>query len=81
MKGTSYWILLFSALHIGAAVVFVNILGSIALIGFSISFILLTVANYKILTEKSADSAMKALPLFHVSMLIYAISIIAGYFI
>ena len=81
MKGTSYWILLFSALHIGAAVVFVNILGSIALIGFSISFILLTVANYKILTGKSADSAMKALPLFHVSMLIYAISIIAGYFI
>ncbi|MDG6221931.1 MAG: UbiA family prenyltransferase [Candidatus Bathyarchaeota archaeon] len=81
MKGTSYWILLFSALHIGAAIVFVSILGTIALIGFSISFVLLTLANYKILKGKTADSAMKALPLFHVSMLIYAISIIAGYFI
>lgn len=81
MKGTSYWILLFSILHIAAAILFVNFLGNTALIGFSISFVLLTVANYKILTGKNADSAMKALPLFHVSMLIYAVSIIAGYFL
>jgi 4-hydroxybenzoate polyprenyltransferase len=81
MKGTSYWILLFSALHIGAAIVFVSVLGTTALIGFSISFVLLSAANYKILIGKTADSAMKALPLFHVSMLIYAISIIAAYFI
>ncbi|MCW8802109.1 MAG: UbiA family prenyltransferase, partial [Candidatus Bathyarchaeota archaeon] len=81
MKGTSYWILLFSALHIGAAIVFVSVLGTTALIGFSISFVLLSLANYKILTGKTAESAMKALPLFHVSMLIYAISIIAAYFL
>ena len=81
MKGTVYWVLLFTGLHLVAATVFLSVLGTTALIGFSVSFVLLTVANYKIFTGKTASSAMKALPLFHVSMLIYAISIIAGYFL
>ncbi|MGD2066596.1 MAG: UbiA family prenyltransferase, partial [Candidatus Bathyarchaeota archaeon] len=81
MRGTAYWVLIFSALHIASAIVFVNILGTIALIGFSISFLLLTVANYRILSGKSADAAMKVLPMFHVSMLIYALSIIVEYFV
>ena len=81
MGGTAYWILFFTALHFASAIIFVNILGSIALMGFSISFLLLTVANYKILSGKSADAAMKALPMFHVSMLIYALSIILEYFV
>ena len=81
MRGTAYWVLLFSALHIASAIVFVNILGTTALIGFSISFLLLTLANYKILSGKSANAAMKALPMFHVSMLIYALSIILEFFV
>ena len=81
MKGTAYWVLLFTALHIVSAIVFVNILGTIALIGFSISFVLLSLANYRIFSGKSADAAMKALPMFHVSMLIYALSIIIEYFV
>lgn len=81
MKGTAYWVLLFTAIHFASAIVFVNILGTTALIGFSISFLLLSLANYKILSGKTADSAMKALPLFHVSMLIYALSIIAEFFV
>ncbi len=55
-------------------------LGWGSFVGFGIGFFLLMVANYIILTGKSAESAMKALPLFHVTMLIYAISIIATYF-
>ena len=81
MRGTAYWVLLFTALHIASAIVFVNILGTTALIGFSISFMLLTLANYKILSGKSANAAMKALPMFHVSMLIYALSIILEFFV
>lgn len=79
MKGTSYWILLFTILHIAAAVVFLTLLGTVAIVGFAVGFLLLSIGNYLILKGKSAASGMKALPLFHVTMLIYAISIILSY--
>ena len=81
MKGTVYWILFFSVLHFVAAVVFLNVLGTLALAGFAVSLSLLAIGNYMILRGKSADSGIKALPLFHVAMLIYAITIILEYFI
>jgi 4-hydroxybenzoate polyprenyltransferase len=81
MRGTSYWILMFTVIHFVAATAFLTVLGTLEIVGFSISFILLTVVNYKIFTGKTADAAMNALPMFHVSMLIYAVSIIAGYFL
>ena len=81
MKGTVYWTLFFSVLHFVAAVVFLNVLGTLALAGFAVSLSLLAVGNYMILRGKSADSGIKALPLFHVAMLIYAITIILEYFV
>ena len=81
MKGSAYWVLLFSIIHIGAAIVFFNLLANVSLIGFGLAFLLLAIANFKILSGKNSDSGMKALPLFHVSMLIYAISIIIGFFV
>ena len=81
LKGTAYWILIFSIFHIVAAILFANILGLVSFVGFGTGFFLLIIANYKILVDKSAESAMKSLPLFHVTMLIYAISIIVTYFI
>ena len=81
MKGTVYWILFFSVLHFVAAVVFLNVLGTLALAGFAVSLSLLAIGNYMILRGKSADSGIKALPLFHLAMLIYAITIILEYFI
>ena len=81
LKGTAYWILFFSAIHFVTAIIFLNVVGTLAIIGFAVSFLLLTVGNYLILKEKSADSGMKALPLFHIAMLIYAITIIIEYWI
>jgi 4-hydroxybenzoate polyprenyltransferase len=81
MKATAYWILLFSAIHFGAALIFLSVLGTLAIAGFSAAFLLITVGNYKILSGKSAESGMKALPLFHLAMLIYAITIILEYLI
>jgi len=81
MKGTVYWVLIFSLLHVVAATVFLNVLGTVSLVGFILGFVLLAISNYIILTGKSAVSGMKALPLFHVTMLIYAISIILEYFV
>jgi 4-hydroxybenzoate polyprenyltransferase len=81
MKGTTYWILFFSIIHFGTAILFLNVLGNISLAGFTGGFLLLSVANYIILKGKSVQSGMKALPLFHVAMLIYAISNILDYLI
>jgi 4-hydroxybenzoate polyprenyltransferase len=79
MKGTAYWILLFSVIHFGAIVIFLNVLGTLAIAGFTLGFLLISIGNYIILRGKSADSGMKALPLFHLAMLIYAITIILEY--
>jgi 4-hydroxybenzoate polyprenyltransferase len=81
MKGTAYWILLFSVIHFAAILVFLNVLGTLAIAGFTVGFLLISVGNYIILRGKSADSGMKALPLFHLAMLIYAITIILEYVI
>lgn len=81
IKGASYWVLIFSLLHFVTATIFLNVLGTVSIIGFSIGFILLTIANCIILRGKSAASGMKALPFFHIAMLIYAISIILEYFV
>jgi 4-hydroxybenzoate polyprenyltransferase len=81
MQGTTYWILFFSTIHLVTAVLFLTVLGTVTLVGFTVGFILLSIANYIILKGKSARSGMKALPLFHVTMLIYAASIILEYWI
>lgn len=81
MKGTAYWILFFSAIHFAAAVAFLSVLGTVAIAGFVAAMLLITVGNYIILRGKSAVSGMKALPLFHMAMLIYAVTIIVDYFI
>jgi len=81
MKGTAYWILLFSIFHFAAAAVFLTVLGTLAIGGFLVSMLLISIGNFMIMSGKSASSGMRALPLFHLSMLIYALSIILEYFI
>jgi 4-hydroxybenzoate polyprenyltransferase len=79
LKGTVYWILLFSIIHLAAMILFLSVLGTIAIAGFAVGFSLIAVGNLIILKGKNAASGMKALPLFHVAMLIYAITIILDY--
>ena len=81
INGAAYWVLIFTLIHFITAIIFLNLLGTVSLIGFSLGLTLLAIANYIILKGKSATSGMKALPLFHITMLIYAISIILEYFI
>ncbi|MCW4019344.1 MAG: UbiA family prenyltransferase [Candidatus Bathyarchaeota archaeon] len=79
MNGTVYWILGFSVAQFVMAAVFLSQVGSlIMLAGFAVSISLLTIGNLLILKGKNVASGMKALPMFHVAMLIYAISIIAN---
>jgi 4-hydroxybenzoate polyprenyltransferase len=81
MKGTAYWILLFSLIHFATAIIFLSVLGTIAIAGFATAILLISIGNYMILKGKTANSGMKALPLFHLAMLIYAITIILEYFV
>lgn len=79
MKATASWVAIFTVFHGVMAVVMLTLLSNLAIIGFSISLLLLTVGNVVILKQKTAISGMKALPMFHIAMLIYAITIIANY--
>ncbi len=80
VKATVYWVLGFSIWHFAMAVVFLVNLGALLpVVGFAVSFILIAAANAKILREKTPQATIKALPMFHVAMLIYAITIIANY--
>ena len=76
MEGTARWILVFTAIHILVSPLFLTELGTVGLTGFLAGFLLLGVANYIIMKEKSSRAGLKALPIFHATMLIYALSII-----
>ncbi len=81
LRGTAYWILLFSIIHLVTTILFLNVLGIVALVGFSVGFSLIAAGNFIIMKRKTAEAGMKALPMFHVAMLIYAITIIIEYII
>jgi len=72
ISGTVFWIGCFSIFHAITAAVFFPHLGIIAGTGIITGLILLLVANILILRGSDPDSAMKALPLFHVTMVVYA---------
>ncbi|MBU7016010.1 MAG: UbiA family prenyltransferase [Theionarchaea archaeon] len=76
MKGAAFWVVFFVGLHYVTSLVFLRELHSILLAGFLAGFILLGVATYKIVKDNSPDTALGVLPLFHVSLLIYAVSLV-----
>jgi len=78
MKGAAVWTLGFSAVHAAIALVFGLALGPAAIVGFAVGLVLLGAANYLILRGKSPAAAMRALPLMHASLLVYAAAIIAA---
>lgn len=75
---TRYWIFGFTIIHAMMAFLFITRLGLVARAGIFTGLILLAVANIVILRHRTADSALKVLPLFHVAMVLYAGGICAG---
>ena len=78
-RGTKHWILLFTVLHIGGAYLFLSVQGSIATIGIMVGVLLLLGANLLIQRGRTPEDWLKALPLFHLSMLFYVASMIIDY--
>lgn len=79
LKGTMYWITGFTALHILAFIPFARELGTIAQYGFFVGLILLAGANLYLWEEKSPAAGLKILPIFHGTLVVYAISIILDF--
>jgi len=79
-KATAYWIVAFTVWHVVMAAVFLLNLGSLLAVGgFLVSLVLLTLGNVRIMKTKTPEVTIKALPMFHVAMLIYAMTIIANF--
>lgn len=81
VENTKRWIQIFTALHLVAAFLFFRGLGGIMIYSFAAGLVLLLAANALILRGRDSTGWLKALPLFHVTMLIYVASMIADYFI
>jgi len=78
-QGTARWILLFTIIHLISAPFFLMELGSIARGGFIVAFLILIYANYKLIKEESPERGLSVLPLFHVTLIIYCLSIIIDF--
>ena len=81
IKGTKNWIHVFSLLHLVGACLFIGVQGTIATYGILAGLLILTVANILIRRGETPSEWMKALPLFHMTMLVYVASMVADYFI
>jgi 4-hydroxybenzoate polyprenyltransferase len=75
-NGTARWILYFTCLHVVTAVIFAYFIGLRVLLGLGLGFLLLFVANYMITKHKTPAATLKVLPMFHVTMIIYSVSLI-----
>lgn len=78
-KGAMYWITGFTLLHFFTAIFFLKELGDIAFYGFLAGFVLLAGSNLYMWKEKSPDAGMKILPVYHGTLVIYAVSIILDF--
>jgi 4-hydroxybenzoate polyprenyltransferase len=75
-QGTLTWISGFTLVHCFTAFLFLKQLGDVAVYGFLLSFLVLGLANYKLIIEKSQKAGLYALFLYHVSLVLYSVSII-----
>jgi 4-hydroxybenzoate polyprenyltransferase len=76
--GCVAWIVIFSLVHAGSAILFLLPLGALVRAGFAAGFLLLAIANLRILRRRTPEAALGALPFFHGSLLLYALSLIFG---
>jgi len=73
---TVYWIAGFTVIHTMMAFLFMTRLGGIGRGGLFIGLALLIIANVVILRRRTPEAGLRVLMLFHITMLVYAGSII-----
>jgi 4-hydroxybenzoate polyprenyltransferase len=78
---TTFWIFGFTVIHAMMAFLFMTRLGLPARCGIIAGLCLLVIANIVILKNKTPAAALRALPLFHIALVLYTVGIIAdGFF-
>jgi 4-hydroxybenzoate polyprenyltransferase len=75
-SGSAFWSAGFSAVHACTALLFMSVLGWIARTGLIAGLGLLLIANLVILRDRNPAAGLRVLPLFHITMLVYAVSIL-----
>ena len=81
VKNTKRWIQLFTILHVIGSAWFLNYVGGILNYTFFVAVALLIVVNFLIKRGSNSSDWLKALPFFHLTMLVYITSLIANYFL
>jgi len=81
VENTKRWIQVFTALHLVGAFLFFRGLGGLMRYSFAAGLVLLLAVNALILRGGDSAGWLKALPLFHLTMLIYVVSMIADFFV
>ena len=80
-KGTKLWISISSLIHILFLTLFLSRIENVFYSSMIIGVVLLAVSNILVWKGSSPQQWLKALPLFHMSLLFYTLSIILPYFI
>jgi len=75
-SGSVFWSAGFSAVHACTALLFMSVLGWIARTGLIAGLGLLLIANLVIMRDRNPAAGLRVLPLFHITMLVYAVSIL-----
>jgi 4-hydroxybenzoate polyprenyltransferase len=75
-SGSAFWSAGFSAVHACTALLFMSVLGWIARTGLIAGLGLLLIANLVVLRDRNPAAGLRVLPLFHITMLVYAVSIL-----
>jgi 4-hydroxybenzoate polyprenyltransferase len=75
LSGTVSWVAVFTGIHIVTSLLFMTRLEWIARGGIFLGLCLLVYANSAIARNRTPDTGLSVLPLFHITMLIYALSI------
>jgi len=75
-SGSAFWSAGFSAVHACMALLFMSVLGWIARTGLIAGLGLLLIANLVVLRDRNPAAGLRVLPLFHITMLVYAVSIL-----
>ncbi|MBN1431484.1 MAG: UbiA family prenyltransferase [Methanomicrobiaceae archaeon] len=80
-RGAVIWTGVCTGIHGIMAIFFAGILNFTGQVAVFSGFMFLIAANIIIVREKTPDAGMKALPLFHIAMLVYAAGILLAFFI
>ena len=78
IDGCISWIVIFSLVHAGTALLLLVTLGTLARAGFAAGFLMLALADLRILRARTPEAALGALPLFHGSLILYAGALLLG---